>query len=73
MIAIKAIQPRHYPTLTYKGEPIQVVQSFKYFGVDVPSRNRESMYAMSLDFKQVGIVIICLKINTTKVILEGGM
>ena len=39
MKAIKAIQPRHYPTFTYKGKPIQMVQSFKYLGNSVPSTN----------------------------------
>ena len=28
------------PTFTYKGEPIQVVQCFKYIGINVPSTNR---------------------------------
>ena len=40
MMAIKAIKPRDYRTFTYKGEPIQVVQSFKYLGINVPSTNR---------------------------------
>ena len=39
MKAIKAIQSRHYPTFTYKGKPIQMVQSFKYLGNSVPSTN----------------------------------
>ena len=30
------------------------------------------MYVMGLDSKHVGIVIICLRIDTTKVILAGG-
>ena len=38
----KGIQPRHYATFTYKGEPTQVVQSFKYLGINVPSTNRWS-------------------------------
>ena len=29
MMTIKTIQPRDYPTFIYKGEPIQVMQSFK--------------------------------------------
>ena len=28
------------PDLTYKGEPIQVVQRFKYLGINVSSTNR---------------------------------
>ena len=38
----KGIQPRHYTTFTYKGEPIQV-QSFKYLGSNVPSTNRRNV------------------------------
>ena len=34
MIAIKALQPRHHPIFTYKGETMQV-QSFKYIGINV--------------------------------------
>ena len=40
MVAIKAIQPRHYPIFTYKEKPIQVVQNFKYLGINAPSTNR---------------------------------
>ena len=70
-VAIKVIQPTHYPTFTYKGEPIQVMQSFEYFGINVPLTNRCNVYNES-DFKWVGIVIICSRINATKVILKDG-
>ena len=40
MMAIKAIQLRRCPMFTYKGEPLKVVQSFKYLGINVPSTNR---------------------------------
>ena len=40
MMAIKTIQPRHYPIFTYKGEPLKQVQSFKNLGINVPSTNR---------------------------------
>ena len=39
-MAIKAIQPRHYPTSTYMGECIQVMQSLEYLGINVSSPNR---------------------------------
>ena len=51
------------------------MQSFKYLGNNITSTNRWvvcGLYAMSLDFKRVGIVIICLRINATKVILNDG-
>ena len=38
-MVIKAIQPGHCPSFTYKGEPLQVVQSFKYLGIAVMSTN----------------------------------
>ena len=71
MMAIKAIQPRHYLSFTYMEEPIQVVQSFKYLGINV-HQQIGGMYAMSLDFKHIGIVIICSRINATILILEDG-
>jgi hypothetical protein len=35
-MVIKAIQPRNYPTFTYKGELTQAVESFKYLGINMP-------------------------------------
>ena len=35
-----AIEPRHYPTLKYKLEQIQVVQRSKYPGINFPFTNR---------------------------------
>ena len=35
MMAMEAIQSRHYPTFTYKVEPIQVVQRFKYLAMNI--------------------------------------
>ena len=57
--------------LTYKGDHVQFVQSFKYLGIDVLPQVNGS-YALSLDFKLVGKVIICWKINATRVILMDG-
>ena len=67
---VKAIQPRNYLSFTYwyKGELTQVVQSFKYLGINVPSTS--GMYAMSSNFKWVGIGIIYLRFNLAKVILK---
>ena len=45
IIVVKAIQPRrHYPTCTYKGEPIQVVQSLNYPSINFPSTNTWNIY-----------------------------
>ena len=41
MTTIKAIQPRHYPTFTYKGQPIEVVQTFKYLDINVCLINKK--------------------------------
>ena len=71
MMAIKAIQLRHYPTFTYKEEPKQVVQSFKYLGIN-NLWTIGGMCVMSLEFTQVENFIICLRINATKLILEDG-
>ena len=38
--AIMAIEPRNHLTFTYKREPIHVMQSFKYIGINVQSTNR---------------------------------
>ena len=35
MMAIKTIQPKHYPTFSYKEEPIQLVESFTYLSINV--------------------------------------
>jgi hypothetical protein len=43
MMVVRTIQPQQYPTLIYKGEPIQCVQSFKYLGIDVPATNTWSV------------------------------
>ena len=40
MMAMEAIQSRHYPTFTYKVEPIQVAQHFKYLAMNVSLTNR---------------------------------
>ena len=40
MMEVQAIQPHPYPMLTYTGEHIQFVQSFKYLGIDVPTTNK---------------------------------
>ena len=37
MIVVQTIQPHHCPMLTYRGEHIQFVRSFKYLGIDVPA------------------------------------
>ena len=42
MMVVRTKQPQQYPTLMYKGEPIQCVQSFKYLGIDIPATNRWS-------------------------------
>ena len=60
MMAIKTIQPRHYFMFTYKREPIQMMQSFKYLGTNVLSTNRWNLF------------YTCLRIDATKVILEDG-
>ena len=69
MMAIKTIQPRHRPTFIDKGEPIQVVQSFIYLCINVPSTNRWNVYYESR-LQGVGIVIIAFRINATKVVLK---
>ena len=71
MMAIKAIKPRDYRTFTYKGEPIQVVQSFKYLGINVPLTNRSNLCNESR-LQVVGIIIIYLRTNAIKVINEDG-
>ena len=48
-----------------------MVQSFKNLGINV-HQQISGMYVIRLDFKRVGIVIICLRINATKGILENG-
>ena len=48
-----------------------MVQSFKYLGINV-SLTSTGNVAMSLNFKLVGLVIICLGIDATKVILDYG-
>ena len=63
-------KPRHYPIFTYKGEPIQGAQNFKYLVMS--HRQLGGMCAMSVDLKRVGIAIICLKIDSSKVVLEDG-
>ena len=68
MMAIKSIQARHYPTFTHNRELIQCKAS--NILVLMSHGQISGMDAMSLDFKQVGIVIICLRINATEVILE---
>ena len=40
MMVVQTIQPHHYPMLTYRGEHIQFVRSFKYLGIDVPATNK---------------------------------
>ena len=42
MMIVQTNQPRHYPMLTYRGEHIQFVQSFKYLGIDAPTTNKWS-------------------------------
>ena len=42
MMVVQTIQPHHYPMLTYRGEHIQFVRSFKYLGIDVPTTNKWS-------------------------------
>ena len=42
MMVMQTIQPHHYPMLTYRGEHIQFVRSFKYLGIDVPATNKWS-------------------------------
>ena len=44
MMAIKAVKPRHYPIFTHKGEPIQLMQSFKYLDVNFPLTNRWNVF-----------------------------
>ena len=44
-MALKETKPRHY-MFTYKGEPLQVVQSFKYLGGNGPWTNRWNSYYM---------------------------
>ena len=70
MVAVKAIQPRHYPTCADKGEPIQVQAS--NILVLMSHQQTGGTYAMSVDFKRVGIVIRCLRIYATKVMFEDG-
>ena len=45
MMELKAVQPRHYVSFAYKRELIQVVQRFKYLGIDVPRQIGE-LYTM---------------------------
>ena len=42
MMAVQTIQPHHYHMLTYRGEHIQFVRSFKYLGIDVSTTNKWS-------------------------------
>ena len=42
LMVVRTKQPHQYPTLMYKGEPIQCLQSFKYLGIDIPATNRWS-------------------------------
>ena len=44
------IQLRNYPTYTYKGEPIQAVESFRYLDIDVITTYKWCVF-MSLHFK----------------------
>ena len=71
MMVVRTIQPHQYPMLTYKGDHLQFVQSFKSLGINVLATNN-GVYALSLHFKMVGKVIICWKINATRVILMDG-
>ena len=57
--------------ISHKREPIQVVQTFKFFGIDIPSTNWWNV-CMGVNSNQVGIVNICLRIKATKVILGDG-
>ena len=63
-------QPHWYHTLTYKGDHIQFVQSFKYIGIDVPSTKKWSVCLESR--LQVGTIIIYWRNNVTKMILMDG-
>ena len=54
-MAIKVIQPKHYPTFKYNEGPI-LVQSSKYL-VLMSHRQIGGMYVMSLDFNQRDIEI----------------
>ena len=67
MMVVWTIQPHQYSVLTYKGEHIQFLQSSKYIGIDVSAMIK--WYALCLDVKLVGKVIIGWKINAIKVIL----
>ena len=71
MMAMKAIQPRHYPKFTYKGVD-QYKCCKKYLDINVPSTNRWNIILRVLTSKWVGTIIICLKINTIKALLEDG-
>ena len=43
MMVVQTIQPHQYPMLTYKGEHVQFVQSFKYLGIDVFATSKWSV------------------------------
>ena len=57
--------------LTYKGENVQLVKSFKSLGIGVPATNKWSVCCESK--LQAGEeIIICWKINATRVIFVDG-
>ena len=43
MMVVRTIQPHHYLMLTYKGEHVQFVQSFKHLGINVLATNKWSV------------------------------
>ena len=60
--AIRAIQPRKYPTFTNRREQIQVVERFKCLDIDVLDANKW-IVCYEPRVQTDGIVITCLRIN----------
>ena len=44
LMAVRTHQPKHMLNVSYAGQPIEVVPTFKYLGIEIPSDHRWHKY-----------------------------